>query len=455
MTTAAMEDSSKQLLQAHIELWHQSLCYVKSLALAVAMDLRIADAIRHHGGAATLAEILAKTALHPCKLRALRRLMRVLTVSGTFAVEQRGTPPAGAGEAVYKLTAASRFLVGDETSLAPFLMLALRPVSVSPHAAAICAWFRQDRPAGPSVFSLVYRKDQTVWEQAGDANELLNNGMAADSRFLVPIVLKECGGVFHGIDSLVDVGGGHGRAAAAIAEAIPGLKCSVLDLPHVVAGAPSDCNLQFIAGDMFQSIPPANAVFLKQIGDQKQLQQISNGQHLDKAQLELSMSNEAEATSLIFPQGYFTDDDVMAVGPVSYTKMMKTILAGSTSQVSEYQYDNSWGNPTKDSTEIHYKNSMVVTTNRLEITQGRDDYEQSQEIQDKSAEEAAATATKIIENAWDFNLFEQLENDAADSTKAIYGNEPIVEDNRLNKIQQTVQSLSTAKTRRKTMIWKH
>jgi len=66
------------------------------------------------------------------------------------------------------------------------------------------------------------------------------------------------------LNSLVDVGGGHGGAATAIAASFPHLKCSVLDLLHVVAGAPpSDTNVHLVAGDMFQSIPPATAVFLK------------------------------------------------------------------------------------------------------------------------------------------------------------------------------------------------
>ena len=95
---ALMEESTQGLLQAHDELWHQSLSYLKSLALAVALDLRIPDAIHHHGGGTTLPQILAETALHPCKLRALRRLMRVLTVSGTFSVVHvQQPPPAGSG----------------------------------------------------------------------------------------------------------------------------------------------------------------------------------------------------------------------------------------------------------------------------------------------------------------------------------------------------------------------
>ena len=53
--------------------------------------------------------------------------------------------------------------------------------------------------------------------------------------------------------------------AVAIAAAFPCLKCTVLDLPHVVAKAPSISigNVQFVAGDMFESIPLADAVFLK------------------------------------------------------------------------------------------------------------------------------------------------------------------------------------------------
>ncbi|AQL05850.1 5-pentadecatrienyl resorcinol O-methyltransferase [Zea mays] len=264
--------STQDLLEAHVELWHQSLCYAKSLALAVALDLRIPDAIHHHGGSATLPQILAETAAHPSKLRALRRLMRVLTVSGTFSVEQQ--PPAGGDdstvdapdEAVYRLTAASRFLVSDEVSsstLAPFVSLALHPIAVSPHTMGICAWFRQEQRE-PSPYGLAFQQTfPTIWEHADDVNALLNKGMVADSRFLMPIMLRECGEVFRGIESLVDVGGGHGGATAAIAAAFPHLKCSVLDLPHVVAGAPSDVNVQFVAGNMFQSIPPATAVFLK------------------------------------------------------------------------------------------------------------------------------------------------------------------------------------------------
>ncbi|KAM3381991.1 isoflavone-7-O-methyltransferase 9-like [Capsicum galapagoense] len=41
------------------------------------------------------------------------------------------------------------------------------------------------------------------------------------------------------------------------------MKYTVLDLPHVVANMPQTENLSFVGGDMFQSIPHADAILLK------------------------------------------------------------------------------------------------------------------------------------------------------------------------------------------------
>ena len=62
---------------------------------------------------------------------------------------------------------------------------------------------------------------------------------------------------------MIDVAGGHGAAAHAILKAFPHLKCSVLDLGHVVADAPKDTGVHYIAGNMFETVPPASMIFLK------------------------------------------------------------------------------------------------------------------------------------------------------------------------------------------------
>jgi hypothetical protein len=96
-------------------------------------------------------------------------------------------------------------------------------------------------------------------------NKVLNEACAADSNFAMDIVLKDPGvaSIFSGLSSLVDVGGGHGAAAMAIARAFPHIQCSVLDLEQVVSEAPADATVQFICGDMFESVPPADGVLLK------------------------------------------------------------------------------------------------------------------------------------------------------------------------------------------------
>ncbi|CAO1943367.1 unnamed protein product [Urochloa humidicola] len=94
-------------------------------------------------------------------------------------------------------------------------------------------------------------------------NKTLNDACVADSSMTIDAMLRQTTDIFQGITSLVDVGGGHGAAAIAIARAFPHIKCSVLDHEQVISEAPDDATVQFIAGDMFKSIPPADAVLLK------------------------------------------------------------------------------------------------------------------------------------------------------------------------------------------------
>jgi hypothetical protein len=68
---ALSSEDTTELLQAHIELWNQTYSFMKSVALAVALDLRIADAIQCHGGTATLSQILGEIGVRPCKLPGL------------------------------------------------------------------------------------------------------------------------------------------------------------------------------------------------------------------------------------------------------------------------------------------------------------------------------------------------------------------------------------------------
>ncbi|TVU08077.1 hypothetical protein EJB05_41462, partial [Eragrostis curvula] len=253
--------TSQALLDAQLELWHTTFAFIKSMALKSALDLRIADAIHHHGGAATLQQIASTATLHPSKVPCLRRLMRVLVTTGVF--NNRSSTSCAGDEPVYSLTPTSRLLVGSP-SLSPIIAMVLHPTLLSPFLELV-SWLQRELPDPCCMFK--HTHGQTLWELADrDAtlDALINDGMVSDSRFVMDIVLRECGEVFQGVSSLVDVAGGLGAAAQAISKAFPQVKCSVLDLDHVVAMAPTDTDdVQYVAGDMFESVPPANAMFFK------------------------------------------------------------------------------------------------------------------------------------------------------------------------------------------------
>nr|CAB3491344.1 unnamed protein product [Digitaria exilis] len=249
---------AQAMLDAQLDHWHNTFAFIKSMAFKCALELRIADAIHHHGGTSTLTQIASQAKIHPSKIPCLCRLMRVLTVTGIFSIDKN---PTEEGVHVYGLTPASRLLAGPQ-NLAPTLNLILHNTFVSPFL-GLGTWLEHKLP-DVSLFEMAHGKD--VWDviiHDATISQLFNAAMIADSRFLMDIAIKECGYVFQGISSLIDVAGGHGAAAQAIAKAFPHIDCSVLDLEHVIASAPADTGIKYIAGDMFESVPPANAVFLK------------------------------------------------------------------------------------------------------------------------------------------------------------------------------------------------
>ncbi|KAG2559392.1 acetylserotonin O-methyltransferase 1-like isoform X1 [Panicum virgatum] len=260
------EVSQQDLLVALSELQNHLLGYVKSMALKCAVDLRIPDAIHRRGGAATLADIVADTEIHPAKIPDLKRMMELLRTSGIFTATA-AKDSGGIGDVVYGLTTACYFLVG-RCNLSPVV-----PYLVSPHIVSsffgMSDWFRKEPAvAGGSLFELAHGCSlQEMASKDAAFSSLLNDSMASDSQLFLEVIILDKGRIFRGLNSLIDVGGGHGAATLVIARAFPRIKCTVLDLPHVVSQATTseDGNLHFIAGDMFESIPPANAVLLKNV----------------------------------------------------------------------------------------------------------------------------------------------------------------------------------------------
>ncbi|CAL5002097.1 unnamed protein product [Urochloa decumbens] len=266
------EVSTQQTLhQGYMEIWHHGLFHIKSSALLCAVGLGIPSAIHRRGGAATISDIASDTGVDPSKISYLRRLMRMLTFCGIFAA---AADQPDEGEPIYTLTPVSQILVEDGASSTPYDMSPLLRIIVRP-STAVSTFFSMEewfRDAGDkTLFEVAHGVHPwTLTKNDPEYNKAVNESMVMDSSVLMDIMLKEVSSsdIFHGIKTLVDVGGGLGVAAMAIARAFPHIKCTVLDLEQVISQAPSsDGSVEFVTGDMFEYIPPADAVFLKLIFD--------------------------------------------------------------------------------------------------------------------------------------------------------------------------------------------
>ncbi|KAL9243781.1 hypothetical protein vseg_017627 [Gypsophila vaccaria] len=259
--TITSKNNTKELLKAQTHIWSQILNFVNSMALKCAIQLQIFDTIHNHGKPMTLTELTTSISLDPTKVTSLYRIVRVL-VHLNFLSKSYS---CNGDEEVYELTINSQLLLKNHPmTLAPLAQSMLHPTKTG-SAHQIATWF-QNKDVSP--FHTAHGCG--LWEYAGSVstfNDCFNQAMASDAKFVGEILMKsgEFKGLLEGVGSLVDVAGGTGTLARIIAKGFPDVKCSVLDLPHVVDGQKNDLELDFIGGDMFGAIPPADVVLLKWI----------------------------------------------------------------------------------------------------------------------------------------------------------------------------------------------
>ncbi|ONI16744.1 hypothetical protein PRUPE_3G118900 [Prunus persica] len=246
------------------------------MSLKCEVQLGIPDVIHNHGQPISLSNLIFGHNVHPSKAHFIACLMRILVHSNFFAQDQQVQLPLRPNNnnsnenivhqdlddeaeektvVAYSLTPASGLLLKEGTlSTTQFLLMILDPVVTDPFH-LMGTWCQMnnhgnlDHPASP--FEMAHGRP--FW------------GLAAQQPKFARAVVEECEGVFEGLNSLVDVGGGTGTTAKAIAKAFPNINCTVFDQPHVVANLQGTHNLDFVGGDMFEKIPPANAIFLKWI----------------------------------------------------------------------------------------------------------------------------------------------------------------------------------------------
>ncbi|CAL5042430.1 unnamed protein product [Urochloa decumbens] len=270
----AMAPTDAELLQAQADLWRHSLYYLTSMAFKCAVELHIPTAIHNLGGSTTLPDLVTALSLPKTKLPFLGRLMRLLVTSGIFASDSRN----GDGtEAIYRLNPLSWLLVegveSEDHTCQKYYVLATCSRHYVEASLSLADWFRKDLPEPvPSPFEhlhgvpLAHESTKLLDEEL---DRMVEEGVAAHDNLAIGTIIRECSGVFSGLHSLTYCCGRQGNASAkAIMRAFPDIKCTVLNLPRVVetstpAAVPADDAVSNVTGDLFHTIPPAQAVMLK------------------------------------------------------------------------------------------------------------------------------------------------------------------------------------------------
>ncbi|XP_031284084.1 trans-resveratrol di-O-methyltransferase-like [Pistacia vera] len=252
-------EGESELFRAQSHLYKHIFNYISSMSLKCAVQLGIPGIIYKHARPITLPELVTALEVHPAKSGNVYRLMRLLVHSGFFSKTKVLTENDQEEEA-YALTPSSRLLIKDESNcLSPFLLSMLDPAFLTSWH-SLGGWFR-----GNELTPFESAHGVNFWdygEQNSEFNNLFGQAMASDSQ-MVNLVVQDCKPIFEGLDSLVDVGGGTGSFSRIISAVFPHMNCTVFDLPHIVANLPESKNLKFKGGDMFQSIPPADAFLFK------------------------------------------------------------------------------------------------------------------------------------------------------------------------------------------------
>ncbi|KAL2959112.1 hypothetical protein AAZX31_18G248800 [Glycine max] len=246
-----------EIFQGQAILYRCMFAFLDSMCLKSIIELGIPDIIHKHGQPITLSELVSILNVPPARVGHVQSLMRYLAHHGFFERLRIHHEKES-----YALTAASELLVkSSELCLTPMVEKVLDPtLSASFHQ--MKKWVYEE---DLSVFDISL--GCSLWDflnKNPSYNELFNEAMTRDSQ-VSNLALRDCKLVFEGLESIVDVGGGTGATAKMICEAFPDLKCVVLDRPRVVENLSGNNNLTYVAGDMFKTIPKADAVLLKWI----------------------------------------------------------------------------------------------------------------------------------------------------------------------------------------------
>ncbi|XP_022748783.1 caffeic acid 3-O-methyltransferase-like [Durio zibethinus] len=257
----SQEDQDQEIGKLAIRL---SNAVILPMVLKSALELNIIDTISAAGDGTFLSPRQIASGLptkNPDAPVLLDRMLRLLASYSILKCSVR-TNESGEVERLYSAGPLCKFLVKNQDggSVAPLLLLHQDKVFMQ-------SWYHLNDVIleGGVPFERVY--GMTAFEYPGTDqrfNRVFNQAMSNHTTLIMKKVLDVYKG-FDGVEVLVDVAGGIGVALSIVTSKYPHIKAINFDLPHVLADAPTYPGVEHVGGDMFESVPKGDAIFMKWI----------------------------------------------------------------------------------------------------------------------------------------------------------------------------------------------
>ncbi|OMO70088.1 O-methyltransferase, family 2 [Corchorus olitorius] len=238
---------------------------VLPMSMQAAIQLQVFEIIAKAGPDAKLSAKQIATQLptkNPEAPSMLDRILRVLASHSIVGCSLGDEEHGGNPERVYSLRPVSKYYVGNEdgVSLAPLLNLIQDNVFL-----ASWSQLKDAILEGGVPFDRVHGTH--AYEYPGKDprfNRVFNTAMINHTTIVMKKILETYKG-FEKLNRVVDVAGGLGITLNMITSKCPSIKGINFDLPHVIQHAPAYPGVEHVGGDMFESVPNGDAIFMKWI----------------------------------------------------------------------------------------------------------------------------------------------------------------------------------------------
>ncbi|GLJ19223.1 hypothetical protein SUGI_0345370 [Cryptomeria japonica] len=267
---SSSEEAQSETLLCQLKLYDIILGLSKPMALRASVLLNIPDIIAQASGSLTLEEIAAHVSASTENPPCIEYLFRLLRFLASHQVFTEIPHQEDFKQCRYGLTGLSKLLVKETSNgglstgvpiqnYVPFLLGATSHI-------AFQGWLHLHESVleGGCAFRKAF--GMSNWDYGvnnPEANKTFNEAMSCDTRAVMASVVKIYEEGFKKITSLVDVAGGVGSALSIIVENYKHIRGINFDLPHVIASALPIAGVEHVSGNMFEHIPPADAVFMK------------------------------------------------------------------------------------------------------------------------------------------------------------------------------------------------